>query len=130
MDPTSPSQPSDSALKVAHAVYALHAFAIVSGLAGTATVVGSFIGSVPSILAVVLNYVKRSEARGTWLDSHYGWQIRTFWYALAWLVAGGLIAITIVGLPISIAVFIGVTIWIIYRVARGWLSLSREEAID
>lgn len=123
------AEPPESAHKIAHAVYALHAFAIVTGLAGTATVVGSFIGSVPSILGVVLNYVKRSEVRGTWLDSHYSWQIRTFWYALAWMVGGALLALTVIGIPLTIAVFIAVTIWIIYRIARGWLALSGREEI-
>lgn len=129
VNPETAPEISSSAHKVSHVVYALHAFAIVAGLAGTATVVGSFIGSVPSILAVVLNYVKRSEARGTWLESHYSWQIRTFWFALLWIIAGALIALTVIGIPISIGVFIGVTIWIMYRVVRGWLALSRDEAI-
>jgi uncharacterized membrane protein len=45
-------------------------------------VLGSFLFGWPSIIAVIINYVKRSEARGTWLESHFDWQIRTFWFAL------------------------------------------------
>jgi uncharacterized membrane protein len=71
-----------SVLTVAHLVYALHTVAIVVGIAGTATVIGSFVGSLPSLAAVLLNYLKRGEARGTWIASHYRWQIRTFWCAL------------------------------------------------
>ena len=93
------------------------------GVLGTATVVGSFVGSVPSILAVILNYAKRSEARGTWLESHYRWQIRTFWFALGWMLLAGLLMVTFVLIPITIAIFIAITAWIIYRIARGWLRL-------
>ncbi len=118
-----------SALKVAHVVYALHAFAIVVGVGGSATVVGSFLGSVPSIVGVVLNYVKRSEASGTWLDSHYRWQIRTFWFALLWLVLGALLAVTVIGIPIALAIFGVITVWIIYRIARGWMRLANAEAM-
>jgi len=113
----------ESAWTVANAVYALHSLAIVIGVLGTATVVGSFLGSVPSILAVILNYAKRSEAYGTWLESHYRWQIRTFWYALGWLLLGGVLMVTIIGIPIAFAILAAITAWIIYRIARGWLRL-------
>ena len=82
--PQSPREPLPSVLTVAHLVYALHTVAIVVGLVGAATVIGSFLGSLPSIAAVIFNYVKRGDARGTWVETHYRWQIRTFWYALLW----------------------------------------------
>ena len=113
----------ESAWTVANAVYALHSLAIVIGVLGTATVVGSFLGSVPSILGVILNYAKRSEAYGTWLESHYRWQIRTFWYALGWLLLGGVLMVTIIGIPIAIPILVTITAWIIYRIGRGWLRL-------
>src|ERR671937_326033 len=53
-------------------IYALHAFSLLTGILGAATVVGAFLLGWPSIIAVVLNYVKRSEARDTWLESHFG----------------------------------------------------------
>jgi uncharacterized membrane protein len=115
--------PPPSVITVANVVYALHTLAIVVGLAGSATVVGSFIGSVPSIVAVILNYVKRGEARGTWVESHYRWQIRTFWFAIGWVLLAGLLFLTVIGIPIAIAILVGVTIWLVYRVARGWLRL-------
>ncbi|MFN9480986.1 MAG: DUF4870 family protein, partial [Betaproteobacteria bacterium] len=67
-------------------VYALHALSLVIGAFGAATVIGSFVFGWPSIIAVIVNYVKRSDARGTWLESHFSWQIRTFWYALLWTI--------------------------------------------
>jgi len=124
MTSTPPStEPPPSAVTVSHAVYALHAFAIAVGIAGAASVVGSFIGSVPSIVAVILNYVKRGSARGSWVESHYSWQIRTFWYALLWfLIALGLI-LTVVGALVGIPLLIALTLWLVYRIARGWLRL-------
>jgi len=118
------AEPVPSVVTVAHIVYALHAFAIVAGLVGTATVVGSFIGSVPSIVAVILNYVKRGDARGTWMESHYRWQIRTFWFALLWFLVGWLLILTVVGAVIGVPVLIALTIWLVYRIARGWLRLN------
>jgi uncharacterized membrane protein len=117
------TEPPASALTIAKLVYALHGFAIVVGIAGSATVIGSFVGSIPSILAVVLNYLKRHDARGTWLESHYRWQIRTFWYAIAWVLVAALLMITLIGIPIAFAILIGVTLWLVYRVGRGWLRL-------
>ena len=117
------SQPPSSALTVAHAVYALHALAIALGIVGAATVIGSFVGSVPSIVAVVLNYAKRGSARGTWLEAHYRWQIRTFWFALFWFVAAVLLIMTLVGAPIGFGILVAITAWLVYRIARGWLRL-------
>jgi len=121
------TEPLPSVLTVANVVYALHTLAIVVGIAGSATVIGSFIGSVPSIIAVILNYVKRGDARGTWVDSHYRWQIRTFWFALLWFVIAVLVivvlGIVLIGIPIGIAILAALTLWLIYRIARGWLRL-------
>jgi uncharacterized membrane protein len=118
-----PREPLPSVLTVANLVYALHAFAIVAGIVGTATVVGSFIGSIPSIVAVILNYVKRSDARGTWAESHYRWQIRTFWFALFWMGLAALLVFTLVFIPISIGIAVTITIWLVYRIGKGWLRL-------
>jgi len=120
--PTTHSAP-ESAWTVANVVYALHTLAIVVGVLGTATVIGSFLGSVPSILAVILNYAKRGETYGTWLESHYRWQIRTFWFALGWFLLGGLLFATIIGIVIALPIFAVITAWVIYRIARGWLRL-------
>jgi uncharacterized membrane protein len=117
------TEPLPSVVTVAHIVYALHSFAIVVGIAGSATIVGSFIGSVPSIVAVILNYVKRGDARGTWADSHYRWQIRTFWFALLWFLIAWALIVTILGALIGVPILVVLTAWLIYRIARGWLRL-------
>jgi uncharacterized membrane protein len=116
-----------SALVAAHIVYGLHAFAIVLGITGSATVIGGFIGSVPSIIAVIINYIKRGGARGSWAESHYRWQIRTFWFALLWLIVAMLLVVTVVGAPVGLGLLVVVTLWLIYRIARGWLRLLDKQ---
>jgi len=123
MDQQGTTEPLPSVLTVANVVYALHTLAIVVGVVGAATIVGSFVGSVPSIIAVILNYVKRGDARGTWVDSHYRWQIRTFWFALLWFVIGWVLIFTIVGMVVGWPILAALTVWLIYRIARGWLRL-------
>lgn len=118
--------PLPSVLTVANIVYALHAFAIVVGLVGTATIVGSFVGSLPSIVAVVLNYIKRSDARGTWVESHYRWQIRTFWFSIVWVIVAGVLFITLIGIPFAFAILGILAIWLAYRIGKGWLRLRDE----
>jgi uncharacterized membrane protein len=116
-------EPLPSVLTVAHLVYALHTLAIVVGIVGAATVVGSFVGSVPSIVAVIFNYVKRGDARGTWLASHYRWQIRTFWFTLLWALIAWVLVLTIIGAVVGVPILIALTLWLIYRIGRGWLRL-------
>ena len=107
------------------AIYALHAFSLLTGILGAATIVGAFLTGWPSIIAVILNYVKRRDTRGTWLESHFRWQIRTFWYGLLWvglcslfvLITFG-IGIVIAWLPLPI-----VSLWFVYRIVRGWVAL-------
>lgn len=116
-------EPLSSVRTIAHLVYALHTLAILIGIAGAATVIGSFVGSLPSIIAVVMNYAKRSDARGSWVESHYRWQIRTFWFALLWMIVAVLLILSVIGLPFGFALLAAATIWLIYRIARGWLRL-------
>lgn len=75
--------PDPSLINYTHIIYALHALSVVIALTSAATVIGSFIFGLPSIVAVVMNYLRRKDAVGTWIDSHFHWQIRTFWGA-AW----------------------------------------------
>jgi uncharacterized membrane protein len=122
---------SSSLVGWTQAIYALHAFSLLTGILGAATVVGAFLTGWPSIIAVILNYVKRSEVRGTWLESHFRWQIRTFWFGLLWIslcvvfvVATLGIGILIAWLPIALVGF-----WFIYRIVRGWLALNDRRSM-
>ncbi len=126
LQPQSPDS-VESALTFAQIVYALHGVAIVVGIAGSPTVVGSFIGSIPSIIAVILNYANRSKAAGTWIDSHYRWQIRTFWFAVLWVLLAMFFILTFIGTPIGLIILAALTVWLIYRIARGWLRLRDQQ---
>jgi uncharacterized membrane protein len=117
------TEPAPGLVTVTHLVYALHALSLLIGITTAATIIGAFVFGVPSIIAVVINYVKRDESRGTYLESHFRWQIRTFWFALLWCVIGGMLFITLVGIPLAIGVFFAAGVWAIYRIARGWLAL-------
>jgi uncharacterized membrane protein len=112
-----------------HVIYALHAFSAVTGMVSAALIVTAFLTGWPSIIAVILNYVKRSEVRGTWLDTHFSWQIRTFWFALLWLLVGGVLFATVVGIPVAVVLWIGTGIWVLYRIIRGWLALGSEKSL-
>ena len=133
MTPPDPSpettvrHPREGLITLAHVIYALHAFSVLTGALSSVLIVTAFVTGWPSIIAVILNYAKRSEVRGTWLDSHFGWQIRTFWYALLWLLVGGMAFFTFVGIPAAIVIWVLTGLWVLYRIVRGWMTLSSEK---
>jgi uncharacterized membrane protein len=87
-------------------IYALYALAL-------------FVG-VSSIVAIVLNYIKREEVQGTWLESHFKWQISTFWWTLLWCVVGWATFWILIGWVVWGVAFV----WYVYRIAKGWLNLN------
>jgi uncharacterized membrane protein len=121
--------PREGLVTLAHVIYGLHAFSALTGLLSPAMIVTAFLTGWPSIIAVILNYVKRSDVRGTWLDTHFSWQIRTFWYALLWLAIGAVAFITVIGIPVAIVLWFGTGIWVLYRIIRGWLGLSSQKEL-
>jgi uncharacterized membrane protein len=123
------AEPRSSLVTLSHVIYGLHAFSLVTGIVGAATVVGAFLTGWPSIIAVILNYAKRSETRGTWLESHFRWQIRTFWFGLLWVTLCLAFVVATLGIGIVIAwlPFGVVGLWFIYRIARGWLRLIEHK---
>jgi uncharacterized membrane protein len=115
--------------RLTHIIYALHAFSAVMGVISQAAVVTAFLTGWPSILAVILNYAKRGDVRGTYLESHFRWQIRTFWFAAFWVVAAFFLIVTIVGIPIAWVIFVVTGVWVLYRIGRGWLALNDRREI-
>jgi uncharacterized membrane protein len=105
------AQRLNSLKTVATVVYALQA-------------VGFFVG-ITWIVAIVVDYVKRDDANGTWLESHFRWQIRTFWFGLLWGVLGAILLLVLVGYFVLLAD----AIWIIYRIVKGWLNLSENKPL-
>ncbi len=113
-----------SLVQLTHIIYGLHAVAVVVGVTSAATVAGGFVFGLPSLIAVFLNYLKRGDVHGTWLESHFRWQIRTFWFTFLWLVIYGLLIITLIGIPIAWILIALLGIWVAYRVIRGWVALA------
>jgi uncharacterized membrane protein len=122
---------SPDLVRITHIVYALHGLGLALGAFGAASMIGSFLFGWPSIIAVIISYVKRGDARGTWLEGHFRWQINTFWFAMLW----GLL-VWLVSLPFTIVLIgfgmiaLGMAVlgfWATYRVARGWLRLNAHQ---
>ena len=129
---TATAEPSTSLVTWTHVIYGLHAFSLLTGILGAATVAAAFLTGWPSLIAVVLNYVKRSETRGTWLESHFRWQLRTFWYGLLWVGLCLLFVVATLGIGLLIAwiPLAVVGLWFIYRIVRGWLALVDRRPMD
>jgi uncharacterized membrane protein len=85
------------------------------------------------IVGVIVCYVKRDDARTTWVASHFTWLIRTFWWSLLWCIVGGLILVTLglilIGIPIAFGIWLVTAIWVIYRVVRGYLLFKDSKPI-
>jgi len=88
---------------------------VIYGLYGAAVFFG-----ITAVVAVIMNYVKRAEIKGTLFESHFTWQIRTFWWGLAWTIVGFLTSFIFIGWLVLMAVLV----WYIYRVVRGFLRLN------
>jgi uncharacterized membrane protein len=125
--------PDPSLVTTLHVTYALHAVGLAIGAFGASTVIGSFIFGWPSIIAVIINYVRRNEARGTWLESHFAWQIQTFWIAvgLSILIAAvsAVLVLVLIGFITWPIGFFALGIWAIYRIAKGWMALRDRRVI-
>ena len=78
-----------------------------------------FVFWVPPVIGIVINYIKEGDVKGSWLESHFKWQKNTFWYALLWMVVGGLTLLIWIGhIVLSVTL-----IWFVYRIAKGWIYL-------
>lgn len=121
--------PDQGLVSITHLMYALHAFSALMGILGPAFIITAFLTGWPSIIAVIINYVKRGDARNTFLDSHFRWQIRTFWFAVLWLVIMMLLVVTVIGIPIAIVLGVVIGIWVLYRIIRGWMTLSSRRPV-
>jgi uncharacterized membrane protein len=119
-------QPSPGLVSLTYIIYFLHLFSAVTGVLSPALVLTAFLTGWPSLIAVILNYAKRSDTRGTYLESHFRWQIRTFWFALLWLLFSGLLILTVIGIPLAILLLCVTGLWVLYRIIRGLLRLMDE----
>ena len=88
-----------------------------------------FLLGITWVVAIIVNYVKKEDVKGTWLESHFRWQIRTFWFGLLWCAVGGVLFMTLVGIPVALGIWIGAGLWAMYRIVRGWLALRDRRPI-
>lgn len=110
-------------------VYALFAVAAIAAIVGHGMLVGAPLLTIIGVIGVIVAYITRSDARGTWAESHLTWLIRTFWWSFLWNCLGWLLAVTLIGLPLAIALWVAATIWVIYRVIRGYLLFHDSKPI-
>jgi uncharacterized membrane protein len=122
------TEPHPSLVNYTHLMYGLHALSALIGFMTAAFIATAFVFGLPSIIAVIMNYVRRGDARGTYLESHFRWQLRTFWLAALAILVVFLLSFPLFFLLVGFLTFpIGVVIvgiWVVYRVARGWLRLK------
>ena len=122
-----------SLISYTNVIYALHSLSVLIGLTSAVTIVGSFIFGIPSIIAVIMNYARQADARGTYLESHFTWQIRTFWFALLWVLVIVALSLPLMLVVIGFATLPGglalLGIWVIYRILRGWLALRDRRPV-
>jgi len=121
--------PSDDLVTLTHIIYGLHAFSVLTGITSAAFIVTAFLSGWPSIIAVIINYVKRDSVRGTFLDSHFSWQIRTFWWSLLWVIVAMVMIATFIGAVIGLPMLLLLGLWVIYRIIRGWVALANRKAM-
>jgi uncharacterized membrane protein len=132
-DASAPGSPSPSLISTTLLVYALFGVAAVVGLVSSGFPLIAPLMGVVGIVAIILAYVKRGEASGTWLESHYRWLIRTFWFSLLWGAIGAvifvLLLIIVIGVFIGYLIWVATTIWVLYRLVRGYTLFNASKPI-
>jgi uncharacterized membrane protein len=115
-----PARTLDDEKRVAHVLYILHLLA-------------PFTAWLLAAVAVILGAYNRGDVRGTFLESHFSWLSRTFWWGLVWVVVFGLVSVllvvTVVLIPLAYLLFLGLTVWYLYRVIKGWIRLNKGQPI-
>jgi uncharacterized membrane protein len=115
-------------------MYLLHAVSIAIGILSTALIVTAFVFGLPSIIAVIMNYARRDQVQDTWLDSHFRWQRRTFWFTLLGLVIASLVfwplVLIWIGIPLLWISYLVIGMWATYRVAKGWIALNNQRPVS
>ncbi|MGJ9416187.1 DUF4870 family protein [Massilia sp. CMS3.1] len=82
-----------------------------------------------SFLPLIVNYIKRPDTNGTLVYSHHSWMIRSFWFYFLWMVVGGILFATIIGIPVAWLVWTLAWLWKAYRLIRGFLDLNSNKSM-
>jgi uncharacterized membrane protein len=85
----------------------------------------SFLVGITAIVAIIMNYVKRGDVAGTYLESHFTWQIRTFWISLIVGIIGFVLMFVLIGF---LVLFLD-AVWVIYRLVIGGLKLNENKPV-
>ena len=113
--------------------YALFGVAAVIAIISNGFPLGAPLMGIVGIVGLIVAYVKRDEARGTWVASHLRWLIRTFWFSLMWAIVGWIVLLTLglilIGIPIAFLIWGVTSIWVIYRVVRGYLLFKDNQPV-
>ena len=115
-----PGRTLEDEKRLAQVLYILHALA-------------PFTAWLLAIIAIVLGMAKRDDVRGTFLDSHFSWLSRTFWWGLVWIVVFGILSvlffITVILIPLAYLLYLGLFVWYLYRVVKGWTRLNKGQPV-
>jgi uncharacterized membrane protein len=115
--------------KIVFVIYLLHFFSAFTGLLTPAFIVTAFLTGWPSIIAVIMSYFWRNDADGTYLESHFSWLIRTFWFTVLWLIVAWFFIVTIIGMVIGIPMLLTVGIWVMYRLLKGIFAMNGRRGV-
>jgi uncharacterized membrane protein len=125
--------PPPSLITATLIVYALFGAAAVVAIVSHGFPPVAPLGGIIGLIGIIMAYVKRGDATGTWLASHYRWLIRTFWFSLLWGCIGAIIfvllAIVVIGIIIGAAIWIATALWVIYRIIRGYLLFKDSKPV-
>jgi uncharacterized membrane protein len=128
-----PNPSANAPVSAILAVYILFGIAAVVGIAGHGLFIGAPLLTLLGIVAVIIAYVKRDDAGGTWLASHVTWLIRTFWWSFLWNALGWIVLFTLglilIGIPLAWCIWVATTIWVVYRLVRGYLYFKDSQPI-
>jgi uncharacterized membrane protein len=116
-------------IEYTYLIYALYALTVICAFLTVSVPVLRFTFALPSAIGICLNYLRRADAQGSWLESHFSWQSRTFWYALLWSGVAAIVAIPLLLLVhfwVSLVAFALIVLWVLYRVVRGCVALRES----
>jgi uncharacterized membrane protein len=116
-------------VNAATAVYVLFAIAVIGALVAHGLIVFAPLVGIAGIVGVIIAYVKRDDARGTWIESHLTWLIRTFWWSFLWDLIAVVLFVTLIGIPVALLILVATSIWGIYRLVRGFLYFKDSKPI-
>ena len=122
--------PGRTTILSAYLIYGLHLFSAINGLLSPAFIVTTFLTGWPSILGIILTYLKREDARGSYLESHYEWLLSTFWGAFVWILISVALVFTIIGMVFIYPLLLLVGVWVLYRLGTGVMRLLDQRPIS